>query len=481
CVAGTREGALTQTGDGVRWMPVDGVPPGGYWSDIEWIHDRFLAVGLYGWGVSSDGVHWEFRESNMSRQSWTLVGAAWTGREFLVVGSRDSALVSRDGTAWDAVPFGCQASRSMGSHTASGGGSVVVAFDNGAGCVSSDSGRTWKEVIDTLDQPFGGFHAVGWNGSRFLALAQDQIWASDDGLRWKLDLWGKYLVARAFHTDSSADLALGREAENATSAVWRRPRGGVWARVDTFSSQLDLTEFARGPFGYLALGMPSHRLASPDGRTWTASGPDPDYFAVVHALGRFHAVGGGGRAIASADGIAWTVLATGSKNDLPGIATDGKRLVAVGDSGTILVSDDGLSWKSVVSGTRRLLRSVAWNGRRFLVVGDSATVLGSVDGAAWTPESTAPAGNLLRVVAGDGAWYVMDAQGAIWTQDASAWRDLGLAAQAQMVGAADGRGIVVQDRNGGNWWSRDGADWVRPTLFGSVSPAAVVHTGSEWI
>ena len=72
--------------------------------------------------------------------------------------------------------------------------------------------------------------------------------------------------------------------------------------------------------------------------------------------------------------------ASGTSQDLTGVAGSGSRFVAVGNGGTILTSPDGSTWTTQASGTAQsLLSGVAWSGSRFVAVGYGGTILTPTD------------------------------------------------------------------------------------------------------
>ncbi|MBK8801570.1 MAG: hypothetical protein IPN71_05825 [Fibrobacteres bacterium] len=479
CVASSDDGSLLETTDGKRWSHLQGVPKGMYWHSISWSGGRFLAVGLYGWGISADGSSWEFQELNMSRQSWTLTGGGWTGREFLLMGSRDSSFTSSDGRSWIATQFQCTQATGNSARMAQGSGKLVIGFRGGSGCVSSDSGKTWADMTNA-EGSFGGFHAVGFDGSQFTAMAQDQIWTSSDGIQWTATLNGQSVFPRAFYADTSRSIALGVSGTTGFNAVWGKPKGGSWDSLDTVDRAIAVREIGRASWGYVALGEAGHSLFSTDGIHWEGSASPGDLRSVVHAFGAFHAVGLSGRLIRSSDGEAWTKVALGSRVDLLDIATDGKRLVVVADSGKVWVSTDGLSWTLAASGVSKTLRSVAWNGNRFTAVGDLGTMIESTDGSVWSGSGFSETVGLVRVVAAADTLYVLDSDGWIWVRSQGKWAKSGLTTKVVALGAHSPNGLVALEGNGGIWSSADGLSWKRPSMWGNPY-ASFYHTGKEWL
>ena len=95
----------------------------------------------------------------------------------------------------------------------------------------------------------------------------------------------------------------------------------------------------------------------------------------------FLAVGDGGVALSSADGVSWRQADTGTTETLYGVAWNGSQFTAVGTGGVRVESQDGLAWKSVDGGTSNDLYSVRWSGGRLLALGRAGTILRDSCGA----------------------------------------------------------------------------------------------------
>ncbi len=96
---------------------------------------------------------------------------------------------------------------------------------------------------------------------------------------------------------------------------------------------------------------------------------------------RFVALGESGTILTSPDGVTWISRASGTTNNITGIAWSGTQFVAVG--GSILTSPDGVTWASRKSDDNSLW-GIAWSGTQFVAVGWEGTILTSPDGITWT-------------------------------------------------------------------------------------------------
>ncbi|MBC8043306.1 MAG: T9SS type A sorting domain-containing protein, partial [Rhizobacter sp.] len=203
----------------------------------------------------------------------------------------------------------------------------------------------------------------------------------------------------------------------------------------------------------------------------------------TQGFGSAVAVGVGGTILRSADGVAWSSVASGTGSELRGVAvsndytlttawkSDGTfstngfgSAVAVGVGGTILRSGDGGdTWNASVSApTSGDLNAVAWFGDSFaaakgnstsstqgfgsaVAVGVGGTILRSADGGAnWTSVSGGTNANLLSVVmASETLGYISGAGGTILitTDGGTSWT-------AQSSGTGDTLNSIVVLPNG---------------------------------
>lgn len=164
-----------------------------------------------------------------------------------------------------------------------------------------------------------------------------------------------------------------------------------------------------GPLGTCTawLGYASPTAETLLGVTWTGS--------------KFVAVGTGGVAATSSDGIAWNVSYP-SVMDLARVAWNGSLLVAVGASGAIYTSTDGSSWEEQGSPTSNELRGIAWNGTVFVAVGRGGTILRSATGTSWTGIGSPTSADIFAVTAMNSTFVAIADNGtALVSTDGQAW------------------------------------------------------------
>lgn len=176
--------------------------------------------------------------------------------------------------------------------------------------------------------------------------------------------------------------------------------------------------------------------------------------------GRFVAVGDGGVATTTTDGISWAALVLGVNKNMRGIECNAGTFIAVGDGGTILRSTDGQAWsqRSAPNGAVNLY-DVACSGSRWLAVGINgnagAIIVSDDDGMTWATvvENPGTYGNLC-VEYGD-EWMVGGQQGQILTSDT------GLSFTSRGFGAAGAVNDIAFFN--GTWLAVTGGDVRRST------------------
>ena len=131
--------------------------------------------------------------------------------------------------------------------------------------------------------------------------------------------------------------------------------------------------------------------------------------------GVYVAVGDAGTIQRSTNGTTWTLVTSGTVNDLEGVAYGGGQFVAVGrdpagsGNGTVLTSPDGTTWTNTSAGAGLAswhdLRSVIWAGDRFVSCGWYSKLRHSLDlGATFTTARTRTE-DTPALAYGNGVWF----------------------------------------------------------------------------
>ena len=185
---------------------------------------------------------------------------------------------------------------------------------------------------------------------------------------------------------------------------------------------------------------------------------------VTYGSSRFVAVGQGGTAIVSSNGVDWNLTATNLSASLHGVAFGSGRFVAVGEAGALFTSPDGIEWNARDSGTSNSLQAVRWLSDRFLATGDAGTLLSSSNGLDWTQYSSGTAHTLRGVTSGDGLFLAVGAGNSnpssiCISSDGMTWTNQAVnASQLYDVSFGHDRFVVLSVR-GQVYVSTNGLDW----------------------
>lgn len=283
--------------------------------------------------------------SRMSGDATTpaLNGVAWSGTQFVVVGSGGTIFTSPDGISWTlrgSSPL-FYSGVNLNDVIWSGTQFVAVAGDTTGSISTSPDGIAWtlRNPVPTL--PLFG---IAWSGGQFVAVGTNTILSSPDGITW----------------------------------TTRTPATGYYSLNSVIWSG---TQF-------VAVGMGGAILSSPDGITWTTriSSTTSTLNDITWSGSQFVAAGGDNTTysatiLTSPDGVTWTLQPSPTSyftNDfLNRVIWTGTQFVATGFSGVIFTSPDGVTWTQQASGVTNPLYGIAWSGTQLVMTGMYDTVLTS--------------------------------------------------------------------------------------------------------
>ncbi|WP_085317997.1 beta propeller repeat protein [Derxia lacustris] len=221
---------------------------------------------------------------------------------------------------------------------------------------------------------------------------------------------------------------------------------------------------------FLAVGAGGAALTSSDGLTWSVTRAASSSHGALRALTKvgslFVAVGDGGLIETTTDGSTWTTQTSGVTANLSGVTYGNGRLVATGANGTLITSTDSgstwssVSWNSGSSAPAANLAAVSYgsydiNGgtatltsiNTFVAVGAGGTVLRSIDGGStWTDISaTAGVGSVdLAAVSYVSRFVALDSGGQAWTSRlGDVWTNQGTAVAGATKLAQNTAGYVA--------------------------------------
>lgn len=305
-------------------------------------------------------------------------------------------------------------------------------------------GATWEKVSPFLLS--GSFTAVAWNGSKYVAVADDgSIATSSDGANW---------VKRVSGTTKSLN-----------AVIWDGKQ-------------------------FIAAGADLIVLTSPDGVTWTTAHVESwSIFLGLATSGKTRvAVGGGGMIYASSDGKSWNGVLSGYWK-LNAVTWSGTQFVAVGHGGTLFTSPDGTNWTKRDAGTSANLNTVAWNGSNFVVGSDNGYVT-SRDGVTWSRQRTGTFHPFKHIFSYNKIFYAMtnglngetkalvSSDGVTWTANPLSVKPFSTGAFA---GGTHGRSFVLVGSNGAVATSSDWVTWAARSPVTTNPLNAVMWTGQKFI
>ncbi len=257
----------------------------------------------------------------------------------------------------------------------------------------------------------------------------------------------------------------------------------VSANFTTASLQLRVTPKVPTPFVPNAANATASTSAGLLDQWTIASSGETSYYWQLAWLGdSFVGVGSDGAVVTSPDGLHWTKHPTNSKEQLDGVATNGKIQVVVGTNGTILTSPDFEKWTKLPALVSERLFAVVWQGSQFLAFGADGAIASSPDGLTWTtgPRTT-------TVTFHHGLWtrgqFVMSAfDGLLTSPDGLVWRLTQRTNQRMMAVAANvSQFVAVGEQPYGILTSPTGASWAPANLSVHENISGVIWTGAQFI
>lgn len=333
--------------------------------------------------------------------------------------------------------------------------------------VTPEGGWRWRNPLPTGN---GVTRVAFLNGQFLMGGIRGTLLVSNDGLNWTT----RQIPAQnnLFNLQFFAGRYLAMASLN---GIFTSPDAVTWTpRTTGINGALtSLQDMVSGNGRIVAFGAGGVTAVSTDaGSNWTVGslggGNTDTLFGATFFLNKFFGVSGdNGRVFSSADGVAWSAVATPATS-LRALAYGAGRLVAVGAGGVIVTSTNGTAWTLSQSGTTNQLLGVNYVNNRFVAVGVLGTILTSPDGLVWTPRSSqGNQSNLQNTAFGNGR-YVIAGQGGrviLTSTDAENWSILtsgpsqgthlaGVAASASAVVAAGQNGVVVTSNDKAQWTDR---------------------------
>lgn len=389
-------GEILSSPDGDTWT--EHVTGAGLLQDAEYLGALFVVVGRSGTIYTSpDGTTWTERISNTTED---LNSVSYNGMMYVAVGTNGVVVTSLNGVDWT------EGNIAMGLDPMRG-----VAFGAGVWVAAGDMGQiyTSADAITWTEQTFAGGTAfisdVTFDGNRFAATTQDDIYTSTDGASWTLSFNGFANLDGITTTGAGEIYAVG------DGGYIMRLRGPPNpSQVNILNSiPVELTAINYDGFSWFVVGVDGAMFTSATGARWFSRGSDTDQTLndFVTGNGLRVAVGNNGTVTTSTNGSTWSAMqVTGfTARDFQSVTFHDGLFVLAGEAGVILTSPDGSAWTERTSGTVERLYAVRYLDDAFYAVGGASTITRSTNGTDWTAV-TGPGDTILREIAFDGTQFV---------------------------------------------------------------------------
>lgn len=148
------------------------------WAGVTYGIGKYVAVGVDGVAISSDGNSWEL----VSNSPTGLNKITCNGNRFIAVSGDGHAFTSDNGYSWNSV--GKMGSTITGNGIASASNIVVACGNAGYIAFSTNAGDSWEEVkTSTVDR----FTSITYGNGRFVAVGEDGVFANSyNGRDWNV-------------------------------------------------------------------------------------------------------------------------------------------------------------------------------------------------------------------------------------------------------------------------------------------------------
>ncbi len=293
------------------------------------------------------------------------------------------------------------------------GNGRFVAVGEGGTILSSTNGVNWTAHRLRTAVPISG---IAFGNGLFVAVGDGNVLTSIDGVEWTPR------VARVDLLLSSVAFGNGRFVVAGLDTILTSTDGLTWTEANlTFNVAREFRDVTFGGGLFVAVGQGYGYYpaiwTSVDGVQWSpiSDGPRNELESVAYGNGQFVAVGDEGDIYTSPDGAFWIGRNSTVSSRLLGVTFGNNRYVVVGTRGRILSSPNGITWTKETSGTPDRLESVTFGDGVFVAVGENGTILSSLNGTSWAKQSGGSTRDLDGMTVGDGLLVVAGKAGTILT------------------------------------------------------------------
>ncbi len=336
--------------------------------------------------------------------------------------------------------------------------------------MTSTNGTDWVERSTAITLDFTG---VAYGNGLFAATSHNQVYESNDGVRWASRLMVNGGTLNAVTFGHGMFVAVGSD-DFLRQNIFVSTNGVEWQSRSVRITSLSLRAVAGDDSGFAVVGDRAWgAFAFPNLGGWF-TGELLDYWplrilGVAANSGQFVAVGEQGT-VATARPFgqfphSWSSnLQSRTTEALNAVAFDGSRFVAVGGKGVILTSENGETWMTRRSNAGAELFGVTHGQDVWIAVGEGGDILRSADGVEWTEASHGPMGSMAAatrwkdggVVVGQAGMILTSPDGQTWAPQRSGTDQnlTGITSSGSLLVCTGEEGTVLTSINGTNWFPR---------------------------
>jgi photosystem II stability/assembly factor-like uncharacterized protein len=442
--------------------------------------------------------------------------AYYTPTLFLMSSDRNTAAFYRStdhGTSWSKIVNGISLDNFY-SHDFAGTKNGVMFYVNRDGrYLSSDDGRTWRELSSNNDEPKVAISSQG-------VIAVSNEMDVEPGSLEFYDVTGKKganIITNAWHyLNDATDVGfsyhfvvasptgefwvvdgpfINKANSNSSLGIIAPPVGHVTSMVATGLGKVLAN--ASGDFGTLPRKLTILYGSTNSGTAWhpmSGSAPQIFVFDSSHAL----VAANGGYVVRSTDeGLTWQTLGSQLTSTITSLVVAPSGNIYAGSlEGVFRSTDNGSSWDQLNAGlTNQSVRALAVNATGGIFAGTSTMIFRSTDNAAtWSALSFSPAGTksisaLTYNTAGD-LIAVFNNVGVFWSHNNGAtWDSIGTGLRGNVnallstpighVFAATNQGVFYLPFGGGAWVDADSGISGVAVLSITRDAAGTVYLGTD--
>ncbi len=363
-------------------------------NDIAFLGSTFVVVGDSGAVATSlDSAVWSPVTSFTSQD---LVAVAPGQGQFIALGNAtdgERIFISQTGRSWAALSAPSSADGLLLNGVAYFASTYVIAADEGKILTGTDA-ITWE--IRQVRENYDGYYldivgsSQGWN----LVGRGGAIYRSFSGLinwtQYASGAQGAYVDIAQGGGFSVAVGSNGRIAGTANNVTWSNR---------TSNTTMNLNGVAYGDQWWVTVGEQGTIMSTgQNGDQWLqrSSPVMVNLYDVAYGKNRYYAGGVNGTMITSAsqDGSTWSVVSTGTSQDITRIEYLNSIFLAGTANGTVLRSVDGASWSLFPSVFSGQVYGFAWFDDKYwaltLDTSDISHIYSSSDGSSWALVTSQP-------------------------------------------------------------------------------------------